>query len=126
AGGAWAQSTSGDAAALRDGLNDMLKPVLDIKVQQQPLFAGPITVEPAGAGARVVFPGIDLTLKGKEATSQTVAVHCAAQTYSAASTGAATWRLESSEPLNCVVTPEGEAKLTLSSRSLQAQFTVDL
>src|SRR5690242_6281671 len=111
AGGAWAQSTPDGAAALRDGLNEMLKPVLGIQVQQQPLFTGPVTVQPAGAGYTVVFPGIDLTLKAKEATSKAVALHCAAQTYSAASTGTATWRLESSEPVNCVATPEGEAKI---------------
>lgn len=126
AGGAWAQSTPDGAAALRDGLNDMLKPILAVKVQQQPLFTGPVTVQPAGAGYSVVFPGIDLTLKGKEATAQTVALHCDAQTYSAASTGTATWRLESSEPLSCTATPEGESRITLSSRSLQAHFTVDL
>ncbi|KGM31948.1 hypothetical protein [Inquilinus limosus] len=126
AGGAWAQSTPDGAAGLRDGLNEMLKPILDIRVQQQPLFTGPVTVEPAGAGYTVVFPGIDLTLKGKEAASKAVALHCDAQTYSAASTGAATWRLESTEPLNCVATPEGESKITLASRSLQAHFTVDL
>lgn len=126
AGSAWAQSTSSGAATLRDGLNEMLKPVLAIQVQQQPLFAGPITVAPAANGYTVVFPGIDLTLKGKEPTSQAAVLHCDAQTYSATSTGAATWRLESSQTVDCVVTPEGETRITLTSRTMQARFVVDL
>ena len=64
AGGALAQTTP-DAAALRDGLNEMLKPILAIQVQQQPLFTGPVKVESGWDGATVVFPGIDLTLKGR-------------------------------------------------------------
>jgi hypothetical protein len=126
AGSALAQ-TAPDAAALRDGLNEMLKPILAIQVQQQPLFTGPIKVESGWDGATVVFPGIDLTLKdpqGKGAKS--VALRCDAQTYRATSTGAATWRLESSQPLSCVAEPEGEAKVTLTSRALQAHFVVDL
>ncbi len=125
AGGALAQTTP-DAAALRDGLNEMLKPILAIQVQQQPLFTGPVTVEQGSGGATVVFPGIDLTLKGSEKDAKSVALRCDAQTYRASSTGAATWRLESSQPMNCVAEPEGEAKVTLTSRALQAHFVVDL
>ncbi|WP_225768095.1 DUF2125 domain-containing protein [Inquilinus sp. Marseille-Q2685] len=125
AGSALAQAAP-DAAALRDGLNEMLKPILGIQVQQQPLFTGPVTVEPAGSGTTVVFPGIDLTLKGGEKGPKSVAVHCDAQTYRASPTGGATWRLESDQPLTCVAEPEGEPRVTLSSRALQAHFVVDL
>lgn len=127
AGSALAQSAPDGAAALRDGLNDMLKPILGIQVQQQPLFTGPVTVESAWDGTTVVFPGIDLTLKSsQEKGPKSVALRCDAQTYRAASTGGATWRLESDQPLNCVAEPEGEARVTLTSRALQARFTVDL
>lgn len=127
AGGALAQSTADGAAALRDGLNEMLKPILGIQVQQQPLFTGPVTVEPSGAGYTVEFPGIDLRLKGsQEKGPKSVALRCDAQTYNAVSTGAATWRLESSQPMNCVAEPEGEPRVTLTSRALQAHFVVDL
>jgi hypothetical protein len=51
AGGALAQTTP-DAAALRDGLNEMLKPILAIQVQQQPLFTGPVKVESGWDGAQ--------------------------------------------------------------------------
>ncbi|MGO1076512.1 hypothetical protein [Inquilinus sp. CA228] len=126
AGGALAQTTP-DAVALRDGLNEMLKPILAIQVQQQPLFTGPVRVESGWDGATVVFPGIDLTLKGsQEPGAKSVTLRCDAQTYRAASTGAATWRLESSQPLSCVAEPEGEAKVTLTSRALRAHFVVDL
>ncbi|MFE0756605.1 hypothetical protein ACFW16_21760 [Inquilinus sp. NPDC058860] len=125
AGSALAQAAP-DAAALRDGLNEMLKPILGIQVQQQPLFTGPVKVESAGSGTTVVFPGIDLTLKGGEKGPKSVALRCDAQTYRAASTGAATWRLESDQPLTCVAEPEGEPRVTLSSRALQAHFVVDL
>ncbi|WP_342240701.1 hypothetical protein [Inquilinus sp. OTU3971] len=125
-GSALAQTTP-DAAGLRDGLNEMLKPILAIQVQQQPLFTGPVTVEQGSGGTTVVFPGIDLTLKGSQDKGpKSVALRCDAQTYRAASTGAATWRLESDEPMNCVAEPEGEAKVTLTSRALRAHFVVDL
>jgi len=125
AGSALAQTP--DAAALRDGLNEMLKPILAIQVQQQPLFTGPVKVESGWDGATVVFPGIDLTLKDPQGKgTKSVALRCDAQTYRATSTGAATWRLESSQPLNCVAEPQGEAKVTLTSRALQAHFVVDL
>jgi hypothetical protein len=126
AGSAWGQSTSTGAAELRDGLNEMLKPILAIQVQQQPLFTGPVTVAPAANGYTVVFPGIDLTLKGSEAAGKPVVLHCDAQTYSAVSAGTAAWRLESSQAVGCVATPEGEARITATSRALQARFTVDL
>lgn len=125
AGSALAQTP--DAAALRDGLNEMLKPILAIQVQQQPLFTGPVKVESGWDGATVVFPGIDLTVKGSRPEApKSVAVHCDAQTYRATSTGAATWRLESDQPLNCVAQAEGKPKVTLSSRALRAHFVVDL
>ncbi len=127
AGMAFAQATPESAAALRDGLNEMLKPILAIQVQQQPLFTGPVTVEPAGAGYTVVFPGIDLTLDTSAKTRpRTLTLRCEAQTYRAASTGTAAWRLESDQPLNCAAEPSGQRKVTFTSRALQTNLVVDL
>ncbi|MGO1076513.1 hypothetical protein [Inquilinus sp. CA228] len=127
AGAALAQATPEGAAELRDGLNQMLQPILGLQVQRQPLFTGPITVEPAGAGYTVVFPGVHLMLDTSTKTeSRTLTLRCEAQTYRAASAGAATWRLESDQPINCAAEPSGAPRATMISRALQAHLMVDL
>jgi hypothetical protein len=128
AGSALAQATPEGAAALRDGLNGMLQPILSAQVQGKPLFTGPVTVQPAGADYTVVFPGTDLTVTSAQKDgAKSLTVHCDAQTYQA--TAAATgnsYRLDSTQRLNCTAEASGKPKVTVTSRSLQAHMVVDL
>jgi len=128
AGSAFAQATPEGAAALRDGLTGMLKPILSAQVQGKPLFTGPITVQPAGADYTVVFPGTDLTVtSAQQEGPKSLTVQCGAQTYQA--TAAATgnsYRLDSTQPLNCTAEASGKPKVTVTTRSLQAHMVVDL
>jgi hypothetical protein len=128
AGSAFAQATPEGAAALRDGLNGMLKPILSAQVQGKPLFTGPVTVQPAGADYTVVFPATDLTVTSPQPDgAKSFTVHCDGQTYQA--TAAATgnsYRLDSNQRVNCTAEVSGKPKVTVTSRSLQAHMVVDL
>lgn len=132
AGSAFAQATPGQvtpegAAALRDGMTEMLKPIMSAQVQGKPVFSGPITVDPAGAGYTVVFPATDVALTVPPKTGpKTVTAHCDAQTYRAIPTGNASYRLDSDQPVSCVAQVPGEPQITLATQTLQVQMVFDL
>jgi hypothetical protein len=129
AGSAFAQATPDGAAALRDGLTEMLKPILSTQIQGKPLFSGPITVDPAGADYTVVFPATDLVLtvdKAAKAGPKTLTAHCDAQIYRATASGSASYRLETAQPISCMGQIEGEPEVTLTTQALQAHMVVDL
>lgn len=130
AGGAFAQAPAvslDGATALRDGLTQMLEPILSAKIQGKPLYAGPIAVVPAAAGYTVTFPGVDLPLQVKSrGQDTTLTFHCDPQVYNATSPGGAIWQLESSQTITCTGKTAVDPTVSVTSQTLHARFTADL
>jgi hypothetical protein len=124
---AFAQATPDGATALRDGLTEMLKPILSAQVQGKPVFDGPITVDPAGAVYRVRFPGVDTTLSvDRQGTPKTLHLRCGGADYTATPQSGDTYRLEGDNPLRCTGDVSGETQpLTVNSSSVKTTMVVD-
>ena len=125
---AFAQATPDGAAALRDGLTEMLKPILSAQVGGKPVFDGQVTVDPAGSVYRVRFPGVDTTVTAADkGTPKTMHLRCSGADYTATPQSGDTYRLEGDNPLRCTADVTGEKQpLTVNGSSVKTAMVVDL